>query len=165
MDLSLGLLICSIDLYFCLHLSTSLIDECNLLTFRVIIMRTKHWHFIFSFFFSGCILYFFPCVSIWNAGLVVFYNDFLSFIFFMFRVSGFLFCGDYGACTKHLIDKIVFILLIASYLHLPIRVPSFSSFPFMILLSQIACLYVNLWSKWSSYSCYFYFFFPLNCIF
>ena len=54
----------------------------------------------------------------------------------------FLLCGYHEVCIKHLIDKIVLFLLIASCLHFPIQVPSFSSSPFMFLLSQIIPFYV-----------------------
>ena len=57
-----------------------------------------------------------------------------------FLHSRLMFCGYHKVCIKQLIDKIILFLLIASYLHLSIWVLSFSSSPFLFLLSQILLL-------------------------
>lgn len=80
-------------------------------------------------------------------------------LFFMFYVcSRYMFCLM-KVCKKHLIDRVGLFLLMAFYLHLPIWIPSCSSF--MFPLSQIIpfCV-VSLLSNWSRYS-YFYCLFSL----
>ena len=49
----------------------------------------------------------------------------------------FMFCGYYEVCIKHLIDKFLLFLLIASHLHLLIQILFFVYSPLMFLLSQI----------------------------
>ena len=95
----------------------------------------------------------FPYYSVCYFSLVVFYDAFLSFIFYVSHLfSRFRFCSYHEVC---LIDKIVLFVLIAFYLHLPIQVLSFSSSPFMFLLPQSILFY--LWVCYSYFYCFFLF--------
>ena len=67
----------------------------------------------------------------------VFPDVFLSFLFFLHTSALDLFCDCNEIQIKLIMVKIVLFLLIASYLHLPIWASSFSSSPFIFLLSQI----------------------------
>lgn len=116
----------------------------SLLTFRMISNKWGLSNANFSFvFFGGCSiapLFPFPCYSVCYFSLVVFYDAFLSFIFYVSCLfSRFMFCSYHEVC---LIDKIVLFLLLAFYLHLPIQVLSFSSSPFMFLLPQSILFYL-----------------------
>ena len=70
-------------------------------------------------------------------------------IFFFFSVSSFfifyvsvLYLFFVVAFLQYFIDKTVLFLMIASYLHLSRQVLTFSSSPFMFVLSQIIPFYV-----------------------
>ena len=133
----------------------------SLLTFRMISNKWGLSNANFSFvFFGGCSiapLFPFPCYSVRYFSLVVFYDAFLSSIFYVSCVfSRFMFCSYHEAC---LIDKIVLFLLLAFYLHLPVWIPFFL-FPFWLLFSQIIPFVVSL-LNWSTYS-YFYCFNSFN---
>ena len=105
--------------------------------------------------FSASPLFLFLLFLVCYFSLVVFCDDFLSFIFYVSCLfSRFMFCSCHEVC---LIGKIVLFLLIAFYLHLPIQVLSFSFSPFMFLLSQ-SILLISLLQNSGSYS-YIYCFF------
>ena len=85
-----------------------------------------------------------------GPSLIGFYDVFLSFLFFnvLWICSRVMVCGYYEFCIKRLINNMVFSLMLASYLHLPTWIPSFSSSHFMFLSSQIIPFYVvNLATK------------------
>ena len=102
--------------------------------------------------FSGCSIcpfFLFPCVSVCHFGLVVFYDVFLSFLFFFASClcCTFMFYGYHEVCIEHLINRIVLFLLIASYLHLPIHFPPFSSFLLILKIRLFFILLLNLGSS------------------
>lgn len=84
--------------------------------------------------------FFFLCFCHFNV--MVFYDVSLGFPFFLnFNVlslcSRFVFCDYHEVCVKHLIDKVILLILISFYLHLPTWVLPFSFSTFMFLFPQI----------------------------
>ena len=78
---------------------------------------------------------------------------FFCFLFFLIFYVSVLYLFFVVAFLKHFIDRTVLFLLIASYLHLSRQVLTFSSSPFMFVLSQIVPFYVvSLLPNQSSYS-------------
>lgn len=109
-------------------------------------MRTQSCHFIFSFYvvlYLHCFFSFvFPsAILVWWSSIIFFFPLFFNV---SYLCSKFMFYGYHKVCIKYLIDKIVLFILIASVLHLPVKVLSFSSF-------MSCCLKLSHFMLWICY--------------
>lgn len=113
-------------------------------------MRTCPCHCVFSLLVAVYLHCFLVCVSVCHFSLVLFYEIFLSFLFYYGSClcSRFMCCGDCEVYIKHLIDEIVLFLLAASYLFACIG-PIFFLLPICFCCPIIPFCVVNLWPNWS----------------
>ena len=97
-------------------------------------------------------LFFILCVSVWCFSLLVLYNFFLCFLYFILKlcvwVWGFCVCGDYQVTVKvTFIHMVVLFLLNAFDLHLPLQIQPFKPCLFYVfVVPSYPCLYcVHFW--------------------
>ena len=115
-------------------------------------MRDEDLVLPFFILFSGCsryLLFLFPCTSVCHFDLVVFYEIFLSFLFFFYiscLCSRFMFCGEKVVYKESFMDKIVFYLLLPFYLHF-----LYKFHPFPLPLLCFCCLKLSLFMLWVCY--------------
>ena len=142
------------------------------------LVNTVHWHsgwllvseellqpfYLLLSSFSTSPLSLFPYASACHSSLVVFcYVSLISSFLCLVSLALDLCFVVTMKFVENVSDKTVLFLQVASYLHLSIQVPSFSSFLVMVLLYQIVLFHVaSLLPNWSRYTYFFMNFSPFE---